>query len=146
MNNYSGVVQRADGEFVQLLMHINTVNREGFHVFMWRSSIVMSSEKDFGFREGGRSFTWKKIWNMTERFSHASYSNTYLVNITEVSWWHIYHVDTSADVMYTVKQAVDRPVKKEQLNGGVKDLSNRKIKQHFLVVSSINSDLLESQS
>lgn len=32
MNNYSGLVPRADGEFVQLLMHNKVVNKEGFHV------------------------------------------------------------------------------------------------------------------
>lgn len=33
MNNYSGVIQRADGEFLQLLMHNDAVNKEGFPPF-----------------------------------------------------------------------------------------------------------------
>lgn len=38
MNNYSGVVQWADGEFVQLVMHNDAVNKDGFHVWARKSS------------------------------------------------------------------------------------------------------------
>lgn len=43
MNNYSGVIQRADGEFLQLLMHNDAVNKEGFRLSARRGCDVTTS-------------------------------------------------------------------------------------------------------
>lgn len=102
MNNYSGLVQRADGEFVQLLMHNDAVNKEGFHVCARRSSNVMSSAVNCGDTQLHQLISGSLFFSEKSKdsFSFQIFDGNVLRYITKVTWKHFFHIDTSAGVTY----------------------------------------------